>query len=169
MIAALYIDANGPYPHIPGIDCWDIDRDATQYNGEGPLILHPPCGHWGRYSHKAYDDGHTDPLAVAQVRKRGGVLEHPKDSKLWAKCGIPKPGNFPTNGVGIQFLCFREIGDTAQTRPLGSILWDARRTLFLTSHCRNHPGPGGHQKKGRSGPKKICPGIGRGPGEYSNA
>ena len=107
MIAALYIDANGPYPHIPGIDCWDIDRDATQYNGEGPLILHPPCGHWGRYSHKAHDDGHTGPLAVAQVRKWGGVLEHPKDSKLWAKCGIPKPGEFPDQWGGYSILVFQ--------------------------------------------------------------
>lgn len=93
MIAALYVDTvRGPYPNIPGVDCWGEDRDATRYAGPWPVVAHPPCGHWGRYSQKAHDDGHTGPIAVAQVRRWGGVLEHPKDSKLWRHCGMPKPG-----------------------------------------------------------------------------
>lgn len=96
MIAALYIDAaRGPYGAIPGVDCWGVDRDATTYAGPWPVVAHPPCGHWGRYSHKAHDDGHTGPIAVAQVRRWGGVLEHPRHSKLWRECGLPRPGELP--------------------------------------------------------------------------
>jgi len=32
--------------------------------------------------------------AVAQVRKWGGVLEHPFRSRLWNECGLPAPGAF---------------------------------------------------------------------------
>jgi hypothetical protein len=92
-VAALYVDCkHGPYPRIPGVDCWGEERDATQYAGPWPVIAHPPCGHWGRYHQRCKDDGHTGPIAVAQVRRWGGVLESPRDSKLWAHCGLPKPG-----------------------------------------------------------------------------
>lgn len=95
-VAALYIDTKrGPYAAMPDIDAWGIERDATGYAGPGPVVSHPPCGHWGRYSHKAHDDGSTGPVAVAQVRAFGGVLEQPRDSKLWSTCGIPKPGELP--------------------------------------------------------------------------
>lgn len=92
MIAALYVDMKGPYPSIRGVDCWDLERDATTFHGPGPVIAHPPCGHWGRYWRKAHDDGHTGPIAVEQVRRWGGVLEHPKGSKLWKQCGMAFPG-----------------------------------------------------------------------------
>lgn len=92
-VAALYVDTKrGPYPSIPGVDCWGIERDATKFNGPGPVVAHPPCGHWGRYAQKAHDDGRTGPVAVNQVRTHGGVLEHPADSKLWKACGLPHTG-----------------------------------------------------------------------------
>lgn len=95
MIAALYVDSQrGPYPAL-GADCWDVARDATQYAGPGPVVAHPPCGHWGRYAHRAHDDGHTGPIAVVQVRAFGGVLEHPRASRLWTVCGLPRPGGLP--------------------------------------------------------------------------
>lgn len=96
MIAALYVDVKrGPYAVMPGVDAWGLERDATTYAGPWPVVAHPPCGHWGRYSHKAHDDGHTGPIAVAQVRRWGGVLEHPRHSKLWRECGLPRPGELP--------------------------------------------------------------------------
>jgi hypothetical protein len=107
MIAALYIDPKGPYPNIPGVDCWDESRDATLYDGPWPVVAHPPCGHWGRYAHKAHDDGKTGPVAVAQVREFGGVLEHPKDSKLWKACGLPIPGDLPDEFGGRTILVFQ--------------------------------------------------------------
>ena len=95
-VAALYIDAKrGPYAGVPGIDPWGIERDATRYAGPSPVVAHPPCGAWGNYAHKCHDDGATGPVAVAQVRRWGGVLEHPRRSKLWAHCGLPRPGELP--------------------------------------------------------------------------
>ena len=108
MIAALYIDTKrGPYAGIAGVDAWGLERDATTYAGPYPVVAHPPCGHWGRYSHKAHDDGHTGPIAVAQVRRWGGVLEHPKDSKLWRECGLPRPGELPDEFGGYTVLVFQ--------------------------------------------------------------
>ena len=108
MIAALYVDTKrGPYAGIAGVDAWGLERDATTYAGPYPVVAHPPCGHWGRYSHKAHDDGHTGPIAVAQVRKWGGVLEHPRDSKLWRECGLPRPGELPDEFGGFTVLVFQ--------------------------------------------------------------
>lgn len=107
MIAALYVDLAGPYPGIPGVDCWDAVRDATRYAGPWPAVVHPPCGHWGRYHQKCRDDGHTGPIAVSQVRQFGGVLEHPKDSKLWRECGMPKPGEMPDAWGGFSILIYQ--------------------------------------------------------------
>ena len=51
-VAALYVDRLGPYPKLLGAEnCWDESRDATTYPGPGPVILHPPCGPWGRLRH----------------------------------------------------------------------------------------------------------------------
>lgn len=92
-VAALYVDvARGPYRHLPGVQLWGEAEDATQYRGPYPVVAHPPCGAWGAYAHKAHDTGATGPVGVAQVRAFGGVLEHPAGSKLWAACGMPKPG-----------------------------------------------------------------------------
>ncbi len=108
MIAALYIDAKrGPYTTIPGVDAWGIERDATQYAGPWPVVAHPPCGHWGRYAHRCHDDGHTGPIAVRQVRQFGGVLEHPRDSKLWRECGLPLPGWLPDEFGGYTIEVFQ--------------------------------------------------------------
>lgn len=92
MIAALYIDPRGPYPKIPGVECWDETRDARKYDGPHAVVAHPPCGPWGRLRH-LYRGAEHDcaPRAVEQVRRRGGVLEHPAGSKLWEACGLPKP------------------------------------------------------------------------------
>lgn len=104
-IAALYVDTKrGPYASIPGVEAWGIAEDATTYAGPHPVVAHPPCGHWGRYSHKALDDGRTGAVAVAQVRCWGGVLEQPRDSKLWAACGIPRPGELPDAWGGQSIL-----------------------------------------------------------------
>lgn len=41
------------------------------------------------------------PVAVAQVRRWGGVLEHPARSRLWQHCGLPRPGELPDAWGGI--------------------------------------------------------------------
>lgn len=106
--AALYIDERrGPYAAMRGVDAWGIERDATRYAGPWPVVAHPPCGHWGRYAHRCHDDGHTGPIAVTQVRRWGGVLEHPRDSKLWRECGLPMPGWLPDEFGGYTIEVFQ--------------------------------------------------------------
>lgn len=107
VIAALYVDARGPYPKLPDVDCWDIARDARQYEGPHPVVAHPPCGPWGRLRHMYRGTEHDcAPLAVEQVRRWGGLLEHPADSLLWANIadgdgwGLPMPGEFPDRWGG---------------------------------------------------------------------
>jgi len=84
-----------------GVDCWDIDRDARLYQGPFPVVAHPPCGAWGQLSHFARPrpgEKELALLAVDQVRKWGGVLEHPRTSKLWSVVPLPLPGNFDAYG-----------------------------------------------------------------------
>lgn len=74
-----------------GADCFDRQRDALTWPGGRPGIFHPPCRSWGRLAHLAKPrDGERDLAlwAMAMVRRFGGVLEHPIDSRLWkeAEC-----------------------------------------------------------------------------------
>lgn len=98
-VAALYIDPRGPYPKLLGPElCWDVERDARSYAGPHPIVAHPPCGPWGRLRHLYRGNEHDcGPLAAAQVREFGGVLEHPAGSHLWKakERPMPWPGESP--------------------------------------------------------------------------
>lgn len=110
-VAALYVDPRGPYPKMPGVDCWDETRDARKYDGPHPVVAHPPCERWGRYwgggpmlhgtSRQKIkgDDGGCFASALAAVRRFGGVLEHPEASHAWTAHGIAKP---PKSGGWIE-------------------------------------------------------------------
>ena len=100
MIAALYVQTNGCYFGLPGVECWDEPRDARLYAGPHPVICHPPCERWGRYwsggpSAKVRrakgDDGGCFAAALASVRKWSGVLEHPEASSAWRAHGLMAP------------------------------------------------------------------------------
>lgn len=76
-------------------DVWDIERDARNWLGGVPVVAHPPCRAWGRLRHFAkprHDEKELAIFAVNQVRKWGGVLEHPKCSQLWPVAGLPAAG-----------------------------------------------------------------------------
>lgn len=94
-VAALYVDPRGPYPSMPGVDCWDEARDARLYPGPHPVVAHPPCGPWGSLQRYSRQDRALAPLAVEQVRRWGGVLEHPARSGLWRALALPLPGELP--------------------------------------------------------------------------
>lgn len=85
MIAALYIDPRGPYPHMPGVDAWDEKRNAWDYEGPYPVIAHPPCGAWSSLRHlrKSLADAPCAVRALDQVRAWGGILEHPANSTFF--------------------------------------------------------------------------------------
>ncbi len=76
-------------------DVWDIKRDARGYAGINPVVCHPPCRGWGRLRHWAKprpDEKALAIFAVEQVRRCGGVLEHPWGSTLWHAADLPHPG-----------------------------------------------------------------------------
>ena len=94
MIAALYVQTNGCYFGLDGVDPWDEARDARTYAGPWPVVAHPPCERWGRMwfgsprkpdpdKYRLGDDGGKFEKALAAVRKFGGVLEHPAYSNAW--------------------------------------------------------------------------------------
>lgn len=93
---ALFVCRSSPYWELLGADrCWDIKRDATGYDGEAPVIAHPPCRGWGRYRHLAKTrPGETDLawFSLELVRRVGGVLEHPRSSSFWRRSGITLNG-----------------------------------------------------------------------------
>jgi hypothetical protein len=100
MIAALFVETNGCYFGLSGVDPWDEARDARLYKGPHPVVAHPPCQRWGRFWHgstrkphqfKLGDDGGCFNAAMYAVRSWGGVLEHPADSRAWEAWGLRKP------------------------------------------------------------------------------
>jgi hypothetical protein len=102
-VAALFARADSNYKKLPDVDVWDIERDARNWPGGCPVIAHPPCRAWGRLRQFAQPrDGEKElgPWAAGQVRRFGGVLEHPAESTLWAHCGLPRPGQFPDDFGG---------------------------------------------------------------------
>ncbi|MDZ7711746.1 MAG: hypothetical protein U5L06_00835 [Rhodovibrio sp.] len=98
-VAALYVDRNGVYAGLPGVDVWDKDRDARLYDGPWPVVAHPPCDRWHQLSavnHKRWgfainDDGGCFAAALSAVRRFGGVLEHPAETRAFRFHGIPEP------------------------------------------------------------------------------
>lgn len=125
MIAALYVQTNGCYFNLEGVDPWDEKRDARKYNGPYPVVAHPPCQRWGKMwmgspSHVARtgerktkgDDGGCFAAALNAVRKYGGVIEHPYGSHAWAYFGLNKPprkgGWIKADGFG--YTCCVEQG-----------------------------------------------------------
>lgn len=100
MIAALYIEPEGVYAGLPGVDTWDAVRDARSYPGPWPVVAHPPCERWGRFWHGSTrkphqfelgDDDGCFAAALASVRWWGGVIEHPADSHAFKHFGLPIP------------------------------------------------------------------------------
>ena len=102
IVAALFVQKNGCYFGVPGVDPWDISRDARNYNGPFPVVAHPPCqlwgamaavnyARWGGEHNKPGNDGGCFAFALDKVNEFGGVLEHPAKSRAWSAYGLEKP------------------------------------------------------------------------------
>ena len=104
LIAALFVQTEGCYFNLEGVDPWDEARDARKYRGPYPVIAHPPCQRWGKmwmgspsYVAKTGirkikgDDGSCFHAALNAVREFGGVLEHPWGSHAWPHFGLAVP------------------------------------------------------------------------------
>lgn len=95
VVTVLVARADSIYKEFPFVDVWDQDRDALLWPGGTPIVAHPPCGQWGRlrpFARVNPQEKALAPWAVSQVRKWGGVLEHPRYSTLWKEVGLPAPG-----------------------------------------------------------------------------
>ena len=44
VIAALYVETDGAYFGLPGVDPWDEPRDARKYAGPHPVVAQPALG-----------------------------------------------------------------------------------------------------------------------------
>jgi hypothetical protein len=103
-IAALFVETEGCYFGLRGVQPWDERTDAKVYSGPHPVVAHPPCQRWGKFwagqplwikrtgQRKVKgDDGGCFKAALDAVRRFGGVLEHPEGSHAWAHFGLNKP------------------------------------------------------------------------------
>ncbi|WP_287802846.1 hypothetical protein, partial [Diaphorobacter sp.] len=100
MVAALFVRKVNHYAAL-GCDCYDFDRNALTWPGGAPGIFHPPCRSWGQLSHMAKPRPGERELALwamAQVRRWGGVLEHPYASRLWRESGCSRFGIRDSHG-----------------------------------------------------------------------
>jgi len=107
MIAVLFARNDSRYKQLAGYDVYDIERDARNFSEKYPVIAHPPCRAWGRLSHMANprpDEKDLAWFALDKVRKNGGVLEHPKGSRLWQEAPLPMPGEFSDEFGGFTVL-----------------------------------------------------------------
>jgi len=91
-IAALFVRHDSIYKVFPGVDCYDVERDAKKWVGGCPVVAHPPCRAWSALAHMStapQSERDLTPWAVEIVRQWGGVLEHPQRSRIWRE--LPKP------------------------------------------------------------------------------
>lgn len=91
MITILCAKKDSIYKQIPGVDVWDIDRDAYFFTGSNPVITHAPCAQWSRMKAFANDNKDEKELAwfcLNKVLRNGGIFEHPAGSSFFKEAGI---------------------------------------------------------------------------------
>ncbi|MGR3783100.1 MAG: hypothetical protein ACU0DT_17780 [Albimonas sp.] len=143
-IAALYVASGGAYFGLDGVEPWDAERDARLYPGPHPVVAHSPCQRWGKLwagqplhikrtgeRKRKGDDGGCFKCALADVRRWGGVLEHPAESHAWAFFGLNKP---PRTGGWIKadeygWTCCVEQGRYGHYAPKPTWLYAVRTDL----------------------------------------
>lgn len=118
-VSVLFARKNSIYKTLPGCDVFDFDRDALTCSGTFPVIAHPPCRSWGKLRHFATPRPGEKELAffaLDMVRKNGGVLEHPKGSRLFKDFDLPSPGRIDSFGgfvLGVNQSWFGHRADKA--------------------------------------------------------
>jgi len=100
-VSVLFVAKNSVYKTL-GVDCWDEERDALKWPGGNPGVFHPPCRLFSKLRHMSTAPESEKELAywsVEQVRRWGGVLEHPEGSRLWKDTCLPSPGCKDEHGL----------------------------------------------------------------------
>ena len=67
----------------PAVQTWTARNNARRYPGPFPVICHPPCGPWGKFSWKSRESKEHGILAMEFVHRWGGVVEQPLGSQLF--------------------------------------------------------------------------------------
>ena len=108
LVSVLFVRPDSIYKSLAEVDCYDAQRNALTWPGGSPVVAHPPCRTWSqlRAFAKAPAEEHDLALwAIEQVRRWGGVLEHPATSKLWEAAQLPRPGGLPDEWGGWTWEC----------------------------------------------------------------
>ena len=145
-LAVLFVRSDSVYKTLLGVDCYDMERDARTWPGGCPIVAHPPCRTWGKLKAWAKAPPYEHGLAlwaVEQIRRWGGVLEHPATSDLWREARLPLLGGLHDKWGGWTFECDQfHWGHLAQKRTRLYIVGAQWRELpFLPfrdgkpSHC----------------------------------
>ena len=154
MIAALFVQKDGIYYEIDGVDPWSEDRDARLYNGPHPVVAHPPCqrygsfafvnySRWGGEHNRPYNDQGCFASAIAAVNCWGGVLEHPAKSRAWWLYNLEKPeaGKWIQSGAG--WVC--EVWQSAYGHRANKATWLYYRGAWKPFDLRWDRPRGSHQ------------------------
>jgi len=133
MIAALFVEEDGVYSNLEGVDPWPLSRDARKYLGPFPVVAHPPCQLWGALAAVNYarwggehnrpgNDGGCFESALNSVRAFGGVLEHPAKTRAWEAYGLHKPKSMGWNHVDDdEWVC--EVWQSAYGHRANKATW----------------------------------------------
>lgn len=149
-VAVLFAREDSVYKTLPGVDVYDMERDARTYDGPHPVVAHPPCRAWASLRNHAKprpDERNLARLAVALVREFGGVLEHPWRTTLWDAQRLPAVGQRDAFGGFTLVIDQNWWGHRAQKRtrlyvvgcepnevpPLPLVLGEATHTVGLWS------------------------------------
>jgi hypothetical protein len=142
-VAALFVEPDGVYANLPGVDLWPKSRDARLYTGPWPVVAHPECQRWGRYSEvhpikgkyaETGADSGCFAAALTAVRIWGGVIEHPKDSKAFGpspgfSLGRPAKIGWTRSDDGIGWICRVDQGHYGHIARKSTFLYAAHVDL----------------------------------------
>lgn len=85
-INVLFTSRDSIYKELD-LQCWDIDRNALNFDGDGPIIAHPPCRGWSNSMRKLAKPRKGERslfgFALRKLITNGGVIEHPYLSLAW--------------------------------------------------------------------------------------
>lgn len=101
VVPVLFVHQKSNYKKDNDFDCYDEKRNALNFKSKIPAIYHPPCRKFSRLRGLSCAPDSEKELAywaIDNVRKYGGIVEHPHDSKLWKDKNVIKPGTYDEFG-----------------------------------------------------------------------
>jgi hypothetical protein len=106
---AYFCNEDSNYKRHGHFDVWTLERDALNSRSELPAVYHPPCAQWGRLRGLSRRNDYAKGLALwalHSVQLHGGILEHPRSSRLWDYLEVNAFKNYDSHGG---FLCSLDL------------------------------------------------------------